>query len=219
MLGPWWPSQVITVIMRRRKYKVSSLETGDHEIFLKCLRLIEKVRNVRVSSAQCSVSATLQSRGGPQLSSWDRGGPALPSNSGHRTVTFLVYYLSFPTSMIVLNLPCSQPEHVWGVADVAEAGLVTVLLRRSSGSRHNVNSHGTVSTQLPVSASFRVFSTNKILPGIPAPGTLARDGGAEHKLLIALDINIVYVLIFSFFIVSLVSYTKCLFLIDLINIR
>ena len=51
------------------------------------------------------------------------------------------------------------------------------------------------------------------------PGTLARDGGAEHKLLIALDINIVYVLIFSFFIVSLVSYTKCLFLIDLINIR
>ena len=216
MLGLWWPSQVITVIMRRRKYKVLRLETGDHEIFLKCLRLIEKVRNVRVSSAQCPVSATVQSRGGPQLSSWDRGGPALPSNSGHRTVTFLVYYLSFPTSMIVLNLPCSPPKHVWGVADVAEAGLVTVLLRRSSGSRHNVNSHGTVSTQLPVSASFRVFSMNKILPGIPAPGTLARDGGAEHKLLIASDISL---LIFSFFIVSLVSYTKCLFLIDLINVR
>ena len=48
----------------------------------------------------------------------------------------------------------------------------------------------------------------------PAPCTLARDGGAEHKLLIASDINIVYVLIFSFFIVSLASYTKCLFLID-----
>ena len=48
------------------------------------------------------------------------------------------------------------------------------------------------------------------------PGTLARDGGAEHKLLIASDISL---LIFSFFIVSLVSYTKCLFLIDLINIR
>ena len=48
----------------------------------------------------------------------------------------------------------------------------------------------------------------------PAPCTLARDSGAEHKLLIASDINIVYVLIFSFFIVSLASYTKCLFLID-----
>ena len=45
----------------------------------------------------------------------------------------------------------------------------------------------------------------------PAPCTLARDGGAEHKLLIASDISL---LIFSFFIVSLVSYTKCLFLID-----
>ena len=115
MLGPWWPSQVITDIMRRRKYKVLRLETGDHEIFLKCLRLIEKVRNVQMSSAQCSVSATVQSRGGPQLSSWDRGGPALPSNSGHRTVTFLVYYLSFPIStayLIVLYLPCIQPEHV-----------------------------------------------------------------------------------------------------------
>ena len=165
-LGPWWPSQVIGVITRRRKYKVLSLETGDHEIFLKCLRLIEKVRNVQMSSAQCPVSATLQSRGGPQLSSWDRGGPALPPKNWFINSVILFLWHSW---YLVLYRPCSQPEHVWGVADVAAAGLVTVLLRRSSGSRHNVNSHGTVSTQLPVSASFRVFSMNKILPGIPLP--------------------------------------------------
>ena len=133
-----------------------------------------------------SVQCPQLSRGGPQLSSWDRGGPALPPNNRIIISVFLFLWHSW---YLVLNLPCSQPEHVWGGGRCSGGGsgysVAAAEFWVAAQCKFSWNCLHTASCLRIISCFLNEQNTSRN----PAPCTLARDGGAEHKLLIASDIN------------------------------